>query len=1111
MDNAPTTATARVSYPVFAAVAVGITGRSVYEVIDLVGGLFEAVGAVFEGSPDAPGTLIALLAPSDRAAMQAVQLGLAAQSAAPTLRIGVDATEVHAKKEQDAKWQQVIDSAVRLQKAARSGEVIAGDELDQLTLGGAATQSLRVGDESYLLLTGVRGSTAVPNATTFVEQPAVATPAPVVERTVTRAVEEPVPVVEVPEPSIDVAEPFLEVPAPAVEVSTPAAATSRTQPTALQPSARWDAPLIGRDAPLADLRARFDRAVAERTSTCVIVAGEPGVGRSRLVRSLASMLGEARVGSIACPPSEGAGARWPLAAIVETLAGLDPAAPAKGARVRLEDLFTGQADAHRVVPHLAGMLALDGVTEADEIRFALRRLVEVSVADRPMLLQIDDADRAGAGFVRLLADVTSAVRDACLLIALTMSHETEGAPVIRLAPLGPDDAAALVGNLLGAAEPGIDTALAARVAGNPFALEQVLAMLSETGTLAPGQGRWLSMADLSAVPIPDGPIAVIRQRLQMLPPHELAVIGVAAAAGERFAVEPLLDVVPADTRAGVPTHLADLVARGYLVEEATNAYRFRHPLIRQAAIAGVPDRVQAATHERVGRHAEALAGDRTRRFADEIAAHLEASDRLRPDAPDADRAHALELATWSAAAAADQGDFDGASRLERRAAALLNDDPARRAELLYLAADHGALAAPHRPADREIAEAALAASVAGDDVDWRVRLLRARLRTTAGHEDALEGARATADEAIAGFDDDEPSWALSCAWALRGLVHAARAQNGMVADDLIRAADHAAGTGRWPEETAALRGAATALLDGPIAVEEAEARCASFLPRVRGRLAEYDVRGALALLRARHSAFEEARVEIAACVAALEELGAARDLAVALHRAAQIEILAGQPQSAEPQMQRALAASTQARDDTLRASLASSFAHILVADSDRLDEALALADVAEANANDMASNVGWRTARARVLVRRGRGAQAERLVREGVGLAEQTDSTDLRASALVHAADVRRQAGRPAEAEPFERRALRLFERRGATAQAAGVVGLLAQGAPAAPDRSQPDASVAAAAETAEAAAVAQIAVPTAPEPAEPDPVPTPSEELALSAEEESKKRWFSS
>jgi hypothetical protein len=87
----------------------------------------------------------------------------------------------------------------------------------------------------------------------------------------------------------------------------------------------------------------------------------------------------------------------------------------------------------------------------------------------------------------------------------------------------------------------------------------------------------------------------------------------------------------------------------------------------------------------------------------------------------------------------------------------------------------------------------------------------------------------------------------------------------------------------------------------------------------------------------------------------------------------------------------------------------------------------------------MRTQVGWRMARARVMVRRGRGAHAERIAREGLGIAEQTDSTDLRANALVWAADVRRHAGRPAEAEPFERRAHRLLERSGATAQVAAL------------------------------------------------------------------------
>ena len=1079
---------APVTYPVFAAVALGMTGRSVYEVIELVGGMFERAGAVFEGSPDGPGALLALLPPSEDAAVRALQLGLEAKAAAPTLRLGIDATEVHRKKEQDAKWQHVIDSALRLQKAARTGEAIAGDEAEQLAHGAAATEALRVGNETYLLLTGVRDLAAVPQAAPSVEPPEQVAPVQPVERDESSveppSVVEATPVVE-PTPveptPVDAAEPVAEPEPPSVEPTTvreePAASEqARVEagrpPTAdfpapseepepsitipMHPTARWDGPLVGREAALADLRTRWDRVVSDRSAVCVLVVGDPGSGRTRLVGELAAALDGARVLSVECLPVDTGGARWPLAALVEAIAGLDPFAHADTVLYRLTTLFTGQPDADLVVSHLVGMLALEGTTEADRVRWALRRLLEVSSTDAPTLLRIDDVDRAGAGFVRLIADVATAVRETSALIALTSTRESGGVPAVRVPPLTAEDRTTLVGSLLGAAEPGVDAAVATRTGPTPFDVEQALAMLTETGTLAPGQGRWLPLADLTRVPVPEITTAVIRQRLQTLPPHELAVLGVAAVAGERFTVEPLLAVIPEDARGSVPAHLADLVARGFLVREEPQTFRFRHALLREATITGVPDWAQAATHVEIGRSLERAAGDRRWRHAEAIADHLDAAVRLTPDGPIENRTDAVELLTASADAAVAQGDLDGASRLERRAAALLDDDPKRRAELLYLSVEHGVSAAPDRPADREIAEAALAASVAGDDVDWRVRLLRARLRTLANHDDALEGARATADEAIAAFGEDELGWALSSAWALRGLVHRARSQNGLVVEDLVKAADHAAAADRPNEETAAARGAIAALLDGPVPVAEAAARCASFLSRMHGPLAEHDAQTALALLRARGGSFEDARRAAATSIAALDALGAAGDLAVALRRSAEIELLAGAPSAAEPQLRRALAAATHAHDERLRASLAAAFAHVLVSDDERLDEALALADVAEANAGDIRTQVGWRSARARVMVRRGRGAQAERLVREGLGLAEQTDSTDLRANALLWAADVRRHAGRPAEAEPLERRALRLFERHGATAQAAVVAAIVGGREPSRPTAAIP-------------------------------------------------------
>jgi hypothetical protein len=272
---------------------------------------------------------------------------------------------------------------------------------------------------------------------------------------------------------------------------------------------------------------------------------------------------------------------------------------------------------------------------------------------------------------------------------------------------------------------------------------------------------------------------------------------------------------------------------------------------------------------------------------------------------------------------------------------------------------------------------------------------------------------------------------------------------------------------------------------------------------------------------------------MAASIARLDELGCVPDLATALTRAAEIEMLGGEPGGAEPHLQRALTMTVRAADETQRASIAGVLAHVLI-DLDHLDDAWAAAELAEAHERDLASQVRWRMARARILARRGRTAPAERLVRDGLSLAERTDANDLRATALVQAADVRRHAGRPTEAEPFERRALRLFERRGAIAQAEAIAARLIPPDPwkTAPNAAERD--VAAdqppeASEAPEAPEEPEAAAPPAPD-SPPEGAAHPAEvetngavpvgngfvqaaadpaDLAARAEEESRRRWF--
>ena len=296
--------------------------------------------------------------------MNAVQLALQAQAIAPALRLGIDATEVHSKQEQDARWQQVIDSAVRLQKAARTGEVIAGDTIEQLTNGGAVAEALRVGDETYLLLTGVRDLTAVPEATGVAPEPtpvvapeaaAVVAPEPtrvVAQETPPVLEADPITEVQTIPPTLieersavadmELSPPITVAQAPVVPEPAPAPAP------AMQPTARWDAPVVGRDLPLADLRARFEHAVEDRNAACLLVVGEPGVGRSRLVEELARSVGDLRAprDRLRAARPRRADGRWPNS--WSRCWASSPSARPDAVATRLTEVFAAQADADRV-------------------------------------------------------------------------------------------------------------------------------------------------------------------------------------------------------------------------------------------------------------------------------------------------------------------------------------------------------------------------------------------------------------------------------------------------------------------------------------------------------------------------------------------------------------------------------------------------------------------------------------------------------------------------------------------------------------------------------------------------------------------------------------------
>ena len=224
-----------------------------------------------------------------------------------------------------------------------------------------------------------------------------------------------------------------------------------------------------------------------------------------------------------------------------------------------------------------------------------------------------------------------------------------------------------------------------------------------------------------------------------------------------------------------------------------------------------------------------------------------------------------------------------------------------------------------------------------------------------------------------------------------------------------------------------------ALVYGPTPVDDAIARLVDFYAHAFGdRALEAALTSSLALLHAMRGEIDEARERYARARAIYDELGLNYRRANRSLVPATVEMLAGNPAAAERELRWGYEMLMSMGEKGMRSTLAAYLAEALCAQG-RLDEAEEFTESCEsiAGSDDIVTQVVWRTARAKVYARWDRFAEAEKLAREAVRLAEATDFPELGAGAAMALAEVLFVSGRSDEAQLFARRAQGIHERKG--------------------------------------------------------------------------------
>lgn len=372
---------------------------------------------------------------------------------------------------------------------------------------------------------------------------------------------------------------------------------------------------------------------------CVLIEGEPGIGKSRLMREVAAYAEAHGIATLAtnCYEIERAIPYQPIIELVSRA--LDRASPAGLRSLAPVSLAELAALVPEIAERFADLPQLSGdFPEARQARLsrAIGQLLEATRDGRPFVLIVDDiqwADDASAQMLHYLARharerpllVLYAYRDEELdsdeRLARLVESLRRGADAHRIAlgRLGLADAERLVATL-GDQWPGVPD-LAQRLhretEGNPFFLVSILQSLSEDGPRqAPLQGEGPGL-------LPDALRAAIRARLAHVPEGIRPILEAAAVLGRRFDFDTLLEVThePEDTLLGA---VETLVRRRLLREEAEGGvYDFSHDKVREVAYRDIGGLRRRLLHRAVAESLERRGEGESRERGARLAEHYE--------------------------------------------------------------------------------------------------------------------------------------------------------------------------------------------------------------------------------------------------------------------------------------------------------------------------------------------------------------------------------------------------------------------------------------------------------------------------------------------------------
>jgi class 3 adenylate cyclase len=360
----------------------------------------------------------------------------------------------------------------------------------------------------------------------------------------------------------------------------------KSTPGSLRGLAGFESPMVGRERELRSLL-NLCSAIRAGLGRAVLISGEPGMGKTRLIREWKSSIGEQKM---TLDPnwiegrclSYGQGLAYHLIVdllywimrIPQGVAELEVHRAWNDLMGEYYDEKIDSKESQEVYPYLGHLLSLkfdektrtlvqslDPQTLQTKYKSALRSLLLRISSRQPIIIILEDLHWADPSSVELLVQILPVISSESILLCMvtrieqdtpgwkliTSAREVLGGSIteINLNALSQNESREMVANLLEveALPEKTRNLILQKSEGNPFFVEEVIRMLIDRRAIVQQNGDWVAGENIEQINIPDNLQGLLMARIDRLPEDVKHTLRVASVIGRQFPVKVLEQVL----------------------------------------------------------------------------------------------------------------------------------------------------------------------------------------------------------------------------------------------------------------------------------------------------------------------------------------------------------------------------------------------------------------------------------------------------------------------------------------------------------------------------------------------------------------------------------------